>query len=132
MTFPVEMNILNENSSQIWLSYSRATSFLAIEAPARYIFCFADVLGREYALHSGYAFQTANVPGVRQKLLRTGVIMADIIIIAILVVVVFFILKAQIGRRRRGGCSGGCAGCSGCAGCHSGCAASGRPEKKEG
>lgn len=56
--------------------------------------------------------------------------MADIIIIAILVVVVFFILKAQIGRRRRGECSGGCAGCSGCAGCHSGCAVSGRPEKE--
>lgn len=55
---------------------------------------------------------------------------ADIIIIAILAVVVFFILKSQIGKARRGECSGGCSGCSGCAGCHSGSCGTKQPKEK--
>lgn len=40
--------------------------------------------------------------------------MADIIIIAVLAIAAFMVIRSQVKKLLKGGCSGNCAGCSGC------------------
>lgn len=51
--------------------------------------------------------------------------MADFIIIAVLAIIVFCILRSQLGKLRKGQCTGGCAGCAGCGSCGGSCGSRG-------